>query len=292
MDRQPSIADSRKAREMVAKFLSLAGIEDPELTAEAERLLHRQLAEIGEQGLRESDLAVIGQAYIRSVGRVVAAETEAVLRRSAATGGDGVQMTALAERLLPLGRDVFDVLHGLLLRRTVAGGSSGLDRSHRSGQPTAVAHVDVIGSTALLERATLRDTQRLVDGLFSAAQSAIRGRSVEVTKYVGDGVFLAGSEPEQVAAASLDCIRSLAHDVGLSSRAGLALGSVVHRAGDVFGLPVNLSHVLTKSAEDGSLLATAVAPARLPDTMCAHPREVIVRGLDAPLEAFELRAEQ
>jgi class 3 adenylate cyclase len=64
------------------------------------------------------------------------------------------------------------------------------------------------------------------------------------------------------------------------------------RAGDVFGLPVNLSHVLTKSAEDGSLLATAVAPARLPDTMCAHPREVIVRGLDAPLEAFELRAEQ
>jgi class 3 adenylate cyclase len=283
--------DSRKAREMVARFLSLAGIEDPQLTAEAERLLHRQIAEIGQQGFRESDLAVIGQAYIRSVGRIVAAETEAVFRLThAASGGSETQMTQLAEHLLPLGRDVFDVLHGLLLRRTVSGSSGGLDRSRRSRRPTAIAHVDVIGSTALLERATLSDTQRLVDGLFSAAQSAIRGRSVEVTKYVGDGVFLVGTEAADVAAASLDCMESLARNVGLRARAGLALGPVVHRAGDVFGLPVNLSHLLTKEADEGTLLATAVGPARLPGAMCRHPREVTVRGLDAPLEAYELRA--
>jgi class 3 adenylate cyclase len=281
---------ARAARQMVARFLSLAGVDDPELTREAERLLHRQITEIGEQGMRESDLAVLGQAYIRAVGRVVAAETEAIARLRYAFPNVEAQLDAVADAMLPLGRDVFDVLHGLLLRRSVAGVTTGLDRSRRSVRPAAIVHVDVIDSTALLERASLTDTQRLVDGLFACAQAAIRGRAVEVTKYVGDGVFLIGSDPEEVAAASLDCIRSLARDVGLPSRAGLAFGRVVHRAGDVFGLPVNVSHRLTKSAPRGSLLATAIAPAQLPVTMSTNPREITIRGLDAPLVAYEVTA--
>lgn len=280
--------DSAKAREMVAKWLSLAGVDDPELTAEAEQLLQRQITAITEQGLRESDLAVMGQAYIRSVGRVVAAEAEA-LSRLRSVGEDGeMRVAAAAEQLAPVGRDVFDVLHSLLLRRVVAGGSASLDRSRRSQLPTAVAHVDVVNSTALLDHATPADTQRLVDGLFTSAQSAIRGRNVEVTKYVGDGVFLVGAEPLDVAAASLDCIASLTRDVGLSSRAGLAFGRVVHRAGDVFGLAVNISHALTKSAEPETLLAAAVAPARLPAVMRTNPRDVPIRGLGRSLEAYEL----
>jgi adenylate cyclase len=284
--------DAPRAREMVAKFLSLAGVADDELTREAGRLLHDQITAIGEQGLRESDLAVMGQAYIRAVGRVVAAETEAIsrLRRGSAAADPGDnRLEGVADRLLPLGRDVFDVLHRLLLRRAVAGGS-GLDRSRRSSQPAAVAHVDVVNSTALLEQASLSDTQRLVDGLFASAQAAIRGRTVEVVKYVGDGVFLVGSDPLEVAAASLDCLASLAADVGLSARAGLAFGRVVHRAGDVFGLPVNLSHALTKSATPGALLAAGVGDAQLPAAMCTNPRTLEVRGLAGPLVAYEVSA--
>jgi class 3 adenylate cyclase len=283
-------SDSAKAREMVAKWLSLAGVDDPELTAEAEQLLHRQITAITEQGLRESDLAVMGQAYIRSVGRVVAAEAEALSRLRYGANGSEARLQAMAERLGPVGRDVFDVLHRLLLGRVVAGDSTSLDRSRRSQMPTAIAHVDVVNSTALLGHATLADTQRLVDGLFTSAQSAIRGRNVEVTKYVGDGVFLVGAEPLDVAAASLDCISNLARDVGLRARAGLAFGRVVHRAGDVFGLPVNVSHALTKSANHKTLLAAAVAPAQLPAAMCTNPREIQVRGLDLPLEAYEMSA--
>ena len=282
--------DSPKAREMVAKWLSLAGVDDPELTVEAEQLLHRQIAAITQQGLRESDLAVMGQAYIRSVGRVVAAEAEALSRLRHAANGSDAALSAMAERLGPVGRDVFDVLHRLLLRRVVAGDSTSLDRSRRSRMPTAIAHVDVVNSTALLDHATLADTQRLVDGLFTSAQSAIRGRNVEVSKYVGDGVFLVGAEPLDVAAASLDCIVNLARDVGLNARAGLAFGRVVHRAGDVFGLPVNVSHALTKSANHRTLLVAAVAPAQLPADMCVNPREIQVRGLDRSLKAYELTA--
>jgi adenylate cyclase len=165
-----------------------------------------------------------------------------------------------------------------------------LDRSRRSLQPAAVAHVDVVNSTGLLERASLSDTQRMVDGLFASAQSAIRGRPVEVVKYVGDGVFLAGSDPLEVASASLDCLGSLAADVGLTARAGLAYGRVVRRAGDVFGMPVNLSHALTKSANPGAMLAAGVGEAQLPAVMCTNPRTLEVRGLNGPLVAYEVSA--
>jgi class 3 adenylate cyclase len=285
-----AIADRfTRASEMVLRFLAVSGIEDPELIDEALRLLTAQVAEINQLGLREPDLAVIGQAYIRAIGRVGAAEDEALSRLRDANGvGGAIGRAALTARLQALGRDVFEVLHRSHLSRLTAGDPQSVDRSRRSRQPAAVAHVDVIASTELLQRATQMETERLVDGLFASAQAAIRGRGVEATKYVGDGVFLVGLDPAEVASAALDCIERLLRDASLKARGGLAFGRVVHRAGDVFGLPVNVSHVLTKAANPGTLLVAAMADARLPALMCSSPREVTVAGLDAPLEAFEM----
>ncbi|WP_249011929.1 adenylate/guanylate cyclase domain-containing protein [Conexibacter sp. DBS9H8] len=281
--------ESLRVAAMVARFLALAGIDDAELTPEAQHRLDGPLAEIGAQGLRESDLAVLGQAYLRAVGRVVAAEVEALSRlHGLAPGGDPEELSRAATRMLPLGREVFDVLHGVLLTRAVGPHGQGWDRSRRSRVPTAVAHVDVIDSTAFLETAAQAGTQRLVDGLFAAAQAAVRGRAVEVAKYVGDGVFLLGPDPEAVAAASLACIDGLDRLAGLRSRAGLAFGRVVYRAGDVFGRPVNLSHRLTKASREGVLLVAALAPARLPAVLCGNPRELELRGIDGPVAAYEL----
>ena len=200
-----AVADElARASETVLRFLALAGIEDPQLIADAERLLTKQVAAVNQLGLREPDLAVIGQAYIRAIGRVGAAEDEALSRlRDTSPVGAATQVTELADALRVLGRDVFDVLHRSHLSRLIAGDSQSVDRSRRSQQPTAVAHVDVIASTELLQGATQIETERLVDGLFSSAQVAIRGRGVEATKYVGDGVFLVGLDPTDVAVASL-----------------------------------------------------------------------------------------
>lgn len=286
----PPSTDASRLSEIVGRFLSLADVNDPEFTAAAERQLAEQLAEVHRLGLRESDLAVMGQAYIRSVGRIAAAEAEAVSRLRHRGDADGSHAAELTGRFLPLGRDIFDLLHGLFLSRAVAGGPRMIDRSRRSPAPVFVAHVDVIASTAFLEHATLGQTYRLVDGLFNSAQSAIRGRAVEASKYVGDGVFLVGPEPEDVALAALDCIRGLEAEAGLTSRAGLACGRVVHRAGDVFGLPVNLCAILTKAAGPGRLLVTAEAAERLPESMRVNPRAIPIRGLEHPVDAFELDA--
>jgi class 3 adenylate cyclase len=284
-----SADDFARASKIVLRFLVLAGIDDRELIVEAEQLLTTQVAQINKLGLRESDMAVIGQAYIRAVGRVGAAEDEAVSRlRDANRVAGAVESAAFAERLRVLGRNVFDVLHGSHLNRLASDDTRTVDRSRHSQQPTAVAHVDVIASTELLQRATQIETERLVDGLFTSAQAAIRGRGVEATKYVGDGVFFVGPDPTEVAVASLDCIARLDREAGLKARGGLAFGRVVHRAGDVFGLPVNISHVLTKSADPGALLVAAIADARLPVAMCGNPRDVTVAGLDPPLQVFAM----
>ena len=64
----------------------------------------------------------------------------------------------------------------------------------------------------------------------------------------------------------------------------------MYRAGDVFGLPVNVSQRLTKAAGPGMLLAAAVEPAQLPSTLGGQPRQVTVRGLERPLSAYEIVA--
>jgi class 3 adenylate cyclase len=91
----------------------------------------------------------------------------------------------------------------------------------------------------------------------------------------GDGVFLTGRLPRDVAEAALECMDLLACEAGLTSRSGLAYGPVVRRAGDFFGLTVHLSHALTKAAAVRSLLATDVG-------------SVDVAGLDLPVRAAEV----
>jgi adenylate cyclase len=159
--------------------------------------------------------------------------------------------------------------------------SVGLDEAGRSH--AAIAHVDVIGSTRLLKDASRSDMERLVDGLFRAAQTAVRARPVLAVKYVGDGVFLAGREPREVADAALECVQTLSDESRLVARAGLAYGPVIRRAGDFFGLTVNLSHALTKAAPRGGLLATESAAARLPGSMITHRVNVDIAGLDGPV---------
>lgn len=152
-------------------------------------------------------------------------------------------------------------------------------------EPVAIAHVDIVGSTKWLVGATQPETERMVDGLFAAAQSAVRDRSVAASQYVGDGVFLSGRDTGQVADAALRCIEALADEPGLPARAGLAYGPIVRRAGDFFGLTVNLSVGLTKVAPVGGILASEAAAALLPEAMVLRPSAVTIAGIDDPVPA-------
>jgi adenylate cyclase len=143
--------------------------------------------------------------------------------------------------------------------------------------------VDVCDSTRYLSDAGVAQTEQLVDALFEAARSAAARRAVWVVKYVGDGVFLLGRRPRDVAEAALHAIAALETELPLAARGGLAAGPVMRRAGDYFGLTVNLAQRLAAAAQPGQLLVTEPAAADLPDDRVSARDRLEVRGVEEPV---------
>jgi class 3 adenylate cyclase len=282
-------SEPRAPNAAVEEMLSLADVDDEAMRV-ARQHLARVSSRLGHQGATDLDLGVLGQAYIRAVGRVAAAEVETISSLVGARPSEKQDdyEAVLVGEALALGRETFHVLHGSMLRNAVRRRAMTSTTHPAADRPVAVAHVDVIGSTAMLAHASPCNTQRLVDGLFFSAQTAIRGRAVEATKYVGDGVFFVGSDRVDVVRSSLDCLRRLTDDFDLNARAGLAVGPVIRRAGDIFGLPVNLSHILTKSARPRTLLASAAAVESLPASMRSERKSLTVPGLSSRIDAIEI----
>jgi class 3 adenylate cyclase len=273
----------------VAALLRLAGIDDQALE-HAERRLAEGLNQVGQLGVTMGDLGIVGQAYTCGVGPIAKAEAEIIgaIVRATPEARRVERLEGLIRDALPLARRTFALLHRVLLRDALLDELTSIALDETATAPAAVAHVDVMGSTALLQVASQADTERLVDGLFLAAQTAVRDRPVLAVKYVGDGVFLAGRDPHQVAAAALECMQILTDHSRVRARAGLAYGPVVRRAGDYFGITVNLSHALTKAAPPGGLLASELAAARLPTSMVTRKIDLEVSGLDGPIVACEV----
>jgi class 3 adenylate cyclase len=273
----------------VDALLRLAGIDEQALELAAHRL-SGGLSQVGQLGVTIGDLGVVGQAYTRGVGPIAAAEAEIIgaIVRATPESERIERLERLIRDALPLARRTFGLLHGVLLRDALLDGLTSVDLDENDTAHAAIAHVDVIGSTQLLQDASRSDTEQLVDGLFRAAQTAVRDRPVLAVKYVGDGVFLAGREARQVADAALECVQMLWDGSRLIARAGLAYGPVIRRAGDFFGLTVNLSHALTKAAPRGVLLATEPAAASLPSSMIIDRLDVEVAGLDEPIPAVSV----
>jgi class 3 adenylate cyclase len=275
----------------VDALLRLAGVDEQALEL-AEHRLSDGLSHVGQLGVTIGDLGVVGQAYTRGVGPIAQAEAEIIgaIVRATPESERVERLEGLIIDALPLARRTFGLLHRVLLRNALLDELTSLGLDETATTHAAVAHVDVIGSTQLLNDASRSDMERLVDGLFRAAQTAVRDRPVLAVKYVGDGVFLAGREPREVADAALECVQTLSDESRLVARAGLAYGPVIRRAGDFFGLTVNLSHALTKVAPRGGLLATEPAAARLPDSMITDRVDVDVAGLDGPVPAARVVA--
>ena len=258
--------------------------------ARAEAILTPLVADLCEQGFSAEDASVIGQAYIRAAWRVAAAEAE--LTKSISATADQAererQLATVTQASLKLGRPLFDLLHESMLDRALRAASVSGEEGAGAARTTAVAHVDIVGSTEMISKASDREMRNLVDGLFAAVQSSVQGSGVEPTKYMGDGVFLAGADVIDVAQAALRCIASLDEQFGLRARAGLAFGAVVHRAGDMYGPPVNLANELTKWALPMTLLADTEAAKQLPPQMSVRSHTLGIEGFTEPREAYEI----
>jgi adenylate cyclase len=222
-------------------------------------------------------LPTLVQAYVRAMSRIVSAEVPIVrdeLRRLPAAERPA-RLEATLEGLHGMGAAGFQLFHRLGLHESlrVALAGDALEEATASPERT-IAMVDLVGSTAYLREVGEPELEALVDGLFEATQNAVVGRPVQVVKYVGDGVFLSGTDTVAVAAVAVDLVARLQAALPLAARGGLAHGPVVERAGDLFGMAVNASHALAKAARPSRVLAGEAAARRLPSAARGRLREV------------------
>jgi adenylate cyclase len=246
-------------------------------SVDLERLERELMAAVGdahELGVPVDAFPALAQAWARAVGRIVDAESETA--RGLLAGVPEEKRAEALDRLLaaalPVTSTTFDVLHAALLHDALAEALTPDSLGEAEGAPAAIALVDLVGSTHYLARATTAEASELVDTLFEAGQLATVDRATRPVKYVGDGVFLAGRDTAEVADAALDALAHLAENLPIPARAGLAYGPVLRRAGDFFGLPMNMAQILTKAARPGALLATDEAAAELPAGMVGRRR--------------------
>lgn len=255
---------NREIDPTIAELFGLVAAEPDDLahlTPEIARLVQAGL----DQGLSREEMPKVFQAYVRAVSRVVAAEAASIRVLLADTPADERPETLgrVLDLLLPIGSRGFDLMRRIMLLEAVADEVASMGEE-TPARETAIVMVDLVDSTRYLATAAPGDLEALVDALFAASQGATLHHAVFVVKYVGDGVFLAGRDVEEAADVALDVIARLEEALPLRARGGIACGPVLQHAGDLFGLPVNVSVLLSKAAQPGRLLASEGAATRLP----------------------------
>jgi class 3 adenylate cyclase len=271
-------------------LLELVGVH-PDGNESAEQELEAILEQAHGAGV-DPDLAPpVTQAYIRAVGRIVEAEAEAVRQvvRTTPPERRAEHLDRVLTTMLPTAARAFELLHNTLLRPALAEALAPERLDELTTTPVAVALVDLSGSTRHLATSPPDAAEEMVDALFEAGQAASLEHSVRAIKYVGDGFFLAGGDPAAAALASFDALDHIDRSLPLSARAGLAYGPLLRRAGDYFGMPVNLAQLLTKAAAPGTVLATDSAAETLPAAMHGRRRRLRVRGVEGRLKVVEVQ---
>jgi adenylate cyclase len=266
--------------------LSLLGIDGV-----ANDDLSYALARAQSVGVDAEHVLPIAQAYARGVMRIVEAETTAIRALLGGVSADerAGQLDRVLTRLLPLSQEGFSRLHASLLHEALSSDQAAGRLTEPSDAPMAVGLVDLSGSTQYLATASPDETRHLVDGLFTAGQLATAERPVQVLKHVGDGIFFVGRRPADVVDVCFSAIEHVQITLPLAARAGVSYGPVLRRAGDYFGLPVNLAQLLTKVARPSTVVATRSAAAELDPARLARRRRARIRGWDHPLELVLLQ---
>jgi adenylate cyclase len=135
------------------------------------------------------------------------------------------------------------------------------------GHPSlAIGFVDLVGFTQTSRESDARDLGVLLERFERETSLRVTAYGGRVIKMLGDEVLFVTDDAVGAAEVALETVAAHAADDTLPEvRAGIALGPVLARLGDVFGEPVNLASRLTAEARPGSVLvdrqaAEALAP--------------------------------
>ncbi len=233
-------------------------------------------------GVDDDTVFSVVQAYGRAIAPI--ADAEAQLVHAIVAGTSAAEQPALLDefltRTLPLTAKLFQTAHRARLRASLADALLPAPRDEPRVPVRAIAVIDIVSSTTLIQRGDIAATEDLVDALLEASQTVAASHAVTVVKYVGDGVILCGRDAVAACLAALAARELLAsHAPGIDAHCGLASGPVVRRAGDYFGFAVNLAHRLAEVAGAGELLVPTGLVGELPGELERLPVDAELRGL-------------
>ncbi len=262
-------------------FAEVAPGEKAFTTRDADAL--RTVAHLRSLGLVDTDtLLVLARAMGQGLSRLAEAVVEVVLAESEGLSVDSARRVALgsAGSAVP---DLEQLLLHVWRRQFAAAAQRSLVAEREGGLPVlAVGFVDLVDFTRSSREwsaATLERTLERFERDTALRVTAVGGR---VVKTLGDEVLFVTDSARTAVEVALDTVEAHEDDDELPSvRAGLALGPVLVRMGDVFGQPVNIASRLTDEARPGTVLlddAAAEALERVDDYEVRRLRRRSVRG--------------
>ena len=125
------------------------------------------------------------------------------------------------------------------------------------GPGQVVGFADLVGFTALAQQVSDEELAEVVDQFERLAYDVVVAGGGRVVKMIGDEVMFLVDDPSSAAQIALG-LADASHDAaGLSDvRVGMAVGSVVEREGDAFGVTVNLASRATSIAYPGTVVVS------------------------------------
>jgi adenylate cyclase len=205
-----------------------------------------------------STLLILARTMGQGMARLAEAQIDA-LRSSAAgmTLEDVIASSAeSADTILP---ELEQLVVHVWRRQLAAATMRSLAAVGREGLPVlVVGFVDLVGFTRSTQKWSAQDLEEVLESFERDTALRVTARGGRVIKTLGDEVMWVVEDPVAGAEIALASVEAHEADESLPRvRAGLALGGVVQRLGDVFGEPVNLASRLTSEARPGSVLVDA-----------------------------------
>jgi class 3 adenylate cyclase len=156
------------------------------------------------------------------------------------------------------------------------------------------AFVEVCGLIPHMERFGDQDGVDVLAALRARLRRAAESHGIRLTKWLGDGALLSGSEGMRVVDCVVDVAQWAQEQGVLPIRAGLAEGPVIMFEGDDYvGAAVNLAARLGASAQPGQILIDGVLGARM---WTRHPARALaplhLQGFAEPVLVSEVLIEQ
>ena len=213
-------------------------------------------ASLLELGIIDADTLLV---MARAMGQGLAKLAEAQLDVFRGLSGDLTVDEAVAAAATAAG-DVLPRLEELVLfvwrRQFAAAVQRSIATVQKDGMPVlAIGFVDLVNFTRSSRTWDSRQLEQTLERFERALALRVGAAGGRVVKTLGDGVLYTTDDARSAVSVALDTVAAHEADDALPSvRAGVAVGPVLVRLGDVFGEPVNLASRLADEARPNTLL--------------------------------------